>query len=61
MTSEWERYLCTFSCMWRGLLAVFLAFVYTNEVVVSEYLGWAGAAPRSEPGQVREEAAIRDR
>lgn len=26
-----------------------------------EYLEWAGAAPCSEPGQVREEAAIRDR
>ena len=26
-----------------------------------EYPGWAGAAPSSEPGQVREEAAIRDR
>ena len=26
-----------------------------------EYLEWARAAPSSEPGQVREEAAIRDR
>lgn len=27
----------------------------------NEYLEWARAAPRSEPGQVRKEAAIRDR
>ena len=28
---------------------------------LAEYLEWSGTAPRSEPGQVREEAAIRDR
>ncbi len=36
-------------------------FVYTDAVVILEHLEWARAASCSEPGQVREEAAIRDR
>ena len=41
---------------WRRLphLAILATITY-------EYCEWARAAPRSEPGQVREEAAIRDR